>query len=116
MSCCIKKRFVAFAILLIFLTGCGGPPSYKEKPVRLPHPSQADPNGKLIFALLGEVSILNPILSTDTASSAVEGTIFTGMTKINEKLEVIPDLAKSWKISFRSQIKVSRQSLYKRTS
>jgi len=95
----ICRRSIAFALLLIFLAGCAGPTSLKPKPVRLPDPSQADPNGKLIFALLGEVSILNPILSTDTASSAVEGAIFTGMTKINEKLEVIPDLARSWKVS-----------------
>ncbi|KAF0133042.1 MAG: peptide/nickel transport system substrate-binding protein, partial [Candidatus Saganbacteria bacterium] len=58
-----------------------------------------DPAGRLIFALGGEVSIINPILSSDTASGAVEGVIFTGMTKINEKLEVIPDLAKSWEVS-----------------
>ncbi len=45
------------------------------------------------------MSVLNPILSTDTSSGAVEGVIFTGMTKINEKLEIIPDLAKSWDIS-----------------
>lgn len=58
-----------------------------------------DPEGKLIFSLGGEVSVLNPILSTDTTSSAVEGAIFTGMTRINEKLEVIPDLARSWQVS-----------------
>jgi peptide/nickel transport system substrate-binding protein len=58
-----------------------------------------DPEGKLVFSLGGEVSVLNPILSTDTSSGAVEGVIFTGMTKINEKLEVIPDLAKSWEVS-----------------
>jgi len=43
--------------------------------------------------------VLNPILSTDTSSGAVEGVIFTGLTKVNENLEVIPDLAQSWKIS-----------------
>jgi len=95
----MHKRILAVIVLLAFIVGCSGPSSNKAKPIRLPRPSQADPNGRLIFALLGEVSILNPILSTDTASSAVEGTIFNGMTKINEKLEVIPDLAKSWDIS-----------------
>ncbi len=95
----MQKRIAAATLLLIFLAGCAAPPAPKEKPIRLPHSSQADLNGKLVFSLGGEVSILNPILSTDTASSAVEGTIFTGMTRINEKLEVIPDLAKSWKVS-----------------
>jgi peptide/nickel transport system substrate-binding protein len=92
-------RLIALLILLVFVTGCAGPTPQKEKPIRLPDPSKADPNGRLVLALLGEVSVLNPILSTDTASSAVEGTIFSGMTKINEKLEVIPDLAASWEVS-----------------
>lgn len=85
--------------MLVFLLGCAGPTPQKEKPIRLPHPSQADPQGKLVFSLGGEVSVLNPILSTDVPSSVVEGAIFTGMTKINENLEVVPDLAKSWKVS-----------------
>ena len=59
----------------------------------------ADPNGKIVFALGGEVSIINPILSADSSSSAVEGPIFNGLTKINEKLEIVPDLAKSWEVS-----------------
>ncbi|OGC23836.1 hypothetical protein A3J90_00885 [candidate division WOR-1 bacterium RIFOXYC2_FULL_37_10] len=58
-----------------------------------------DPNGKLVFSLGGEVSVLNPILSTDSSSSAVEGVIFSGLTKINESLEVVPDMAKSWTVS-----------------
>ncbi|MFC1571099.1 peptide-binding protein [Candidatus Margulisiibacteriota bacterium] len=92
------KRII-YLLLLVFVFGCAGPGSQKEKPIKLPHVSQADLNGKIVFSLGGEVSVLNPILSTDTSSSAVEGTIFTGMTKINEQLEVIPDLAKSWKVS-----------------
>jgi peptide/nickel transport system substrate-binding protein len=58
-----------------------------------------DPNGKLNFALGGEVSVLNPILSTDTTSSAVEGMIFSGLIKFNEKLEPVPDLAEKWDVS-----------------
>jgi peptide/nickel transport system substrate-binding protein len=58
-----------------------------------------DPNGILRFGLGGEVSVLNPILSTDTASSAVEGLIFSGLVKVNEKLEMIPDLAERWAVS-----------------
>ena len=94
-------RWKTFALLLIvvLLVGCSEAPKDKDKAIKLPELSQADPEGKLILSLGAEVSILNPILSTDSTSSAVEGTIFTGMTKINEKLEVVPDLAKSWKVS-----------------
>ena len=58
-----------------------------------------DPEGKLVFALGGEISILNPILSADSASSSVQGPIFNGLTKINEKLEIVPDLAQRWTVS-----------------
>ena len=95
----MSKRVFAALVLIILLVGCADTGEQKTKPVRLPNVSQADANGRLVFSLGGEVSILNPILSTDTTSSAVEGTIFSGLTRINEKLEVIPDLARSWKIS-----------------
>ncbi|OGC29095.1 hypothetical protein A2311_03840 [candidate division WOR-1 bacterium RIFOXYB2_FULL_48_7] len=60
---------------------------------------QIDPQGELRFALGGEVSLLNPVLSTDTVSSAVEGVLFSGLVTVNEKLEMVPDLAKSWQVS-----------------
>src|SRR3989339_602577 len=85
---------IVLGLSLIFLVGCGGQ-GMEEKAQSF----QVDPNGKLIFSLLGEISILNPILSTDTSSSAVEGTIFSGMTRVNEQLEVIPDLATTWEVS-----------------
>jgi peptide/nickel transport system substrate-binding protein len=58
-----------------------------------------DLDGTLRFSLGGEVSVLNPILSTDNVSSAVEGAIFTGLVAVNEKLEMIPDLAERWAVS-----------------
>jgi len=58
-----------------------------------------DPEGSLRFSLGGEVSVLNPILSTDNVSSAVEGAIFTGLVTVNEKLEMVPDLAERWDVS-----------------
>ncbi|MFH2034588.1 MAG: peptide-binding protein, partial [Candidatus Margulisiibacteriota bacterium] len=53
----------------------------------------------LVFRLGGEASILNPILSTDTASGAIEGPVFNGLFKVNEKLELVPDLCRSFKVS-----------------
>lgn len=61
--------------------------------------TEPDLNGTLRFALGGEVSLLNPILSTDSVSSAVEGVIFSGLVKVNEKLELVPDLAERWTVS-----------------
>ena len=58
-----------------------------------------DREGALRFSLAGEVSVLNPILSTDSVSSAVEGAIFSGLVTVNEKLEMVPDLAERWDVS-----------------
>jgi peptide/nickel transport system substrate-binding protein len=58
-----------------------------------------DPNGRLILSLGGEISVINPILSSDTTSSAIEGVIFTGMVKLDKDLNFVPDLARSWKVS-----------------
>lgn len=58
----------------------------------------SDPNGVLLLSLGGDISTLNPILTTDTSSSSVSGLIFSGLVRINEKLEPIPDLAESWQV------------------
>ena len=58
-----------------------------------------DRDGTLRFSLGGEVSVLNPILSTDSVSSAIEGAIFSGLVTVNEQLEMVPDLAESWAVS-----------------
>lgn len=54
---------------------------------------------KLIFTLGADASCLNPILYTDSASGAPVGLIFNGLMKVNEKLELVPDLAESYQVS-----------------
>lgn len=51
--------------------------------------------------VIGTVSpmVLNPILSTDVPSAVVHGTIFSGLVKVNDRLEYEPDLAHSWEVS-----------------
>lgn len=86
---------------VVFLLGCSGP---DRSTANIPSPviplaSQADENGTILFSLGGEPSVLNPVLSLDTSSSAVEGPIFNGLIKFNSSLEAIPDLAERWDIS-----------------
>src|SRR3989338_3716075 len=93
-----RATLLLFAGLLAVLSACfvfsavscspKSPSSTTE--IKIPDVTQADPNGRLVLSLGGEVSVMNPILSQDTSSSAVEGTIFSGMVRINEALEVIP--------------------------
>ena len=94
------RRFVCILALVLLLSGCAPKTiSLVNKAINLPPLSSADLNGRIIFALGGEPSLFNPILSSDSASSAVEGVIFSGMIRFNEKLEPEPDLATSWSVS-----------------
>ncbi len=45
---------------------------------------------------LGEPSTLNPILAMDSASSVLNDWVFNGLLKVNEQLELEPDLAQSY--------------------
>ena len=47
----------------------------------------------------GEPTVLNPILSTDSPSSSVEGLIFFWAFRINSDLELEPDLLESYDVS-----------------
>lgn len=83
----MNKITIIFLLFLVCVFGCAGS-GRREKN-----------NDTLVLTLGGDVSVLNPILSSDTASSAVEGVIFSGLTKVNEDLEIVPDIAKRWTIS-----------------
>ena len=54
---------------------------------------------QFISGSIGEPEILNPILSTTTAASQVEGRIFSGLIRYDENLEVTGDLARSWEVA-----------------
>ncbi|MCX6970962.1 MAG: peptide-binding protein [Verrucomicrobia bacterium] len=54
---------------------------------------------EMSIGVLGEPSTLNPIQQADSAASQVFSTIFNGLLKYDENLEIIGDLAKSWELS-----------------
>ncbi|MFC1771368.1 peptide-binding protein [Candidatus Margulisiibacteriota bacterium] len=78
----IQKALLCFLFLTI-LTGC----------------AKKMDDQTLKLRIGGEPSVINPILSTDSASSSIESLIFNGLMKVNPDLEIVPDLAKSYKIS-----------------
>ncbi len=54
---------------------------------------------EMSVGVLGEPSTLNPIQQADGVASQVFATIFNGLLKYNENLEIVGDLAKSWSLS-----------------
>ena len=82
----MPKKFnnvLLIILLLVLLIGCRA----------------TKPNDVLIFSLGGDATFLNPILYSDSESASVVGAVFNGLVRINEKLEVIPDLAEKWSVS-----------------
>ncbi|MFP4466582.1 MAG: peptide-binding protein [Candidatus Goldiibacteriota bacterium] len=92
----LKKYFYMFFMGLFFLSaGCSRdsgysiPDEYEDKPFY---------GGMLIDSSIGEPSILNPVLASDSSSSDITELIFNGLVKFDKNLKLTGDLAESWEI------------------
>ncbi|MDC0036955.1 peptide-binding protein [bacterium] len=72
-----------FSVILMVVFGC----------------AQAPQTDTLMLRLGAEPSMLNPILSTDSPSSSVNGYVFNGLLTVEPSLELVPDLAESFTVS-----------------
>ena len=73
-------------------------------PAPEPAPSEAvaaadKPSGGTFHRLWADPPTLDPHLTTDTTSAGVVVEIFGGLVALSTDLELVPDLAESWKIS-----------------
>jgi peptide/nickel transport system substrate-binding protein len=75
----IKKSLLLICLLCLVACKSSSERPYNDNTLRL--------------NLSAEPSLLNPILSTDSASSSVEAFIFNGLLGTNEDLELVPELA-----------------------
>lgn len=55
--------------------------------------------GIYIEGLSGQVTRINPVLPENSASKDISSIIFSGLTKIDSKGQLIGDLAKNWEVS-----------------
>jgi len=85
--------FTPIVIILFLLQSYFWVPTYKEQ-------SRGNPNrlNEYITASIGDASILNPILSADSASSQIESMVFEGLIDRDENLSFRGRLATSWSI------------------
>jgi ABC-type transport system substrate-binding protein len=86
-------KFAPLFVVIFLLQSYLWVPTYEEQtrgnPMRL---------SEYITASIGDASILNPILSSDTASSTIEGMVFEGLIDRDEDLRFRGRLATSWDI------------------
>jgi len=85
--------FAPFLISLFLIQSYFWVPTYEEQ-------TKGDPARleKYIAASIGDASILNPILSADSASSAIESMVFEGLIDRDENLNFRGRLATSWEV------------------
>ncbi|HVA91656.1 MAG TPA: ABC transporter substrate-binding protein [Chloroflexota bacterium] len=55
--------------------------------------------GTLTIGATSDALTLDPTLTTDEASGPVENLLFNSLVKLNDKVQIVPDLASSWDIS-----------------
>ncbi len=108
-----KFMKVAFALFLVgamattaWLAGCGPTPVPTATPLPKATTPAATPTpsipkgGTIVEGTFADAKILNPFLSTDTASSNVHTKIFRPLVRLDPKTgEAIPDLAEKWDVS-----------------
>src|SRR6266581_4285530 len=52
-----------------------------------------------VDASIGDASLLNPILASDSASGDIVGLVFNGLVKYDKNIRLVGDLAESWEVS-----------------
>jgi peptide/nickel transport system substrate-binding protein/oligopeptide transport system substrate-binding protein len=86
---CRNRHYAALVALVIvvlaFLPGCDRSGS------KLP--------GHLYLRLSANPTTLDPALITDVTGGLIAAKLFNGLVRFNDRLEIVPDIAGSWKIS-----------------
>jgi peptide/nickel transport system substrate-binding protein len=78
---------ITLSILIFFLSaGC-----HRSDDGRLP--------GYLYLRLNSNPTTLDPALVTDVLGGAITAKLFNGLVRFNENLDIVPDIARSWKLS-----------------
>lgn len=92
----------AFCILLLSACASAPPPATPTPAAAAPAATPADyGNGGTLIMALGarDPNTLDPALAGDTGSAFIIRQLFSGLTRLDSRLQVQPDLAESWQIS-----------------
>jgi len=81
-----RKLCTALLAAIILCAGCQG--GYEK----------GRPSDTVTIAVSAEPKRLNPLFLTDMISYSISGLIFRGLTKFDKDMNIVPDLAESWRI------------------
>jgi ABC-type transport system substrate-binding protein len=104
------KRFLIVApiiVALVLLQSYFWVPTYEAQTTGNP-----DRVLKFIEASIGDAKILNPVVSSDTASSRIEDLVYEGLLGLDENLDLRPRLATSWEITETAYLLVNERAVF----
>lgn len=81
--------------LCLALLGCGD----KKRGAQESASTEPAMDDMFIESSIGDASYLNPVLSSDNASSTINGLVYNGLIKFGPDIELTGDLAERWDIS-----------------
>ncbi len=84
-----RSRLLRFLLVLLLLMSAPGCPRSDDG--RLP--------GYLYLRLSNNPTTLDPALITDVQGGSIAAKLFNGLVRFNENLDIVPDIARSWKLS-----------------
>jgi peptide/nickel transport system substrate-binding protein len=90
------RTFFLTLTVLVFLSGCD------RRETLLPVESHKGPvasGDTIIEGTIGDANTLLPILASDSASSEVNGLVYSGLVRYDKDLKIEGELAESWEIS-----------------
>lgn len=86
---------LALVLMAVLLAACGGggPQQAASEGAATSEAAGPQVGGTFVWGELADATNFNPILVADTASGDVSGMIFNGLLKVDDKLQIVPDLA-----------------------
>jgi peptide/nickel transport system substrate-binding protein len=90
-------KYLVFPLLLLFLlTAC----DRRQEAVRAEGEAAAPAFGDtIIMGSIGDASTLLPVLAADSASSDINGLVYSGLVRYDKNLQIEGELAESWEVS-----------------
>jgi peptide/nickel transport system substrate-binding protein len=88
-------RYVSLLLLLLFLSACD------RREAILPAGEDGTPafGDTIIMGSIGDASTLLPVLAADSASSDINGLVYSGLVRYDKNLQIEGELAESWEVS-----------------
>lgn len=89
-----RKIFLVLVSASVLLSSCG-----KVDPKIYSQDGPVADGDTLIESCIGDAKTLNPALVDENTGGDIDGLVFNGLLRYNEKLELSPCLAEKWKVS-----------------